>query len=166
MPATTLAFVPSLFGWVRSIQEFNGVAPPSAPILSPQEQQDFDLLVRGLLSAVSEHLQDRTPFVPWAAVVSHDGQVSATKVLSPPGDSAGALPTLYETLRSKSPRLRAAAIVVDCGSEDSLPIVRIECEHREGAALVVAIPWRRAGDGEVTMLGSGVTPGAPRIWAE
>ena len=125
------------------------------------QQQDIFLLIERLKSMAKQRLEARLPFSPWALWMSSEGELGVTELMGAGEDD---WPALVDILRARRDRMRAAAVVVLMGDEAGISVMRFECEHRDGAAVAVATPWRREGS-EVRLLGSQFVEGGPGIWA-
>ena len=115
--------------------------------ISQAAQDDLDGLLDAVLPFSQEMLGRHGEFFPYGATVTVGGEV---RMLAAAGEgerpaSNQLLDTLYSSARSTSALIRAAAFVSAVRFSGSAPgdAIRVELEHREGASLVVLLPFRR-----------------------
>lgn len=91
-------------------------------------------------------------FTPFGLGLKPDGHVTVAggPYLIPDAVSDPVL-YVYESLGATVDRLNALAIVESTGSDQS-PFLRIYCEHRDGYAFRVSVPWQRQVDDNVRLL--------------
>jgi len=134
---------------------------------SQPAQDDLDALLNVSLPFAQQMLDSRGEFFPYAAAISEAG--ASRLIAGDPGDGEHPLSTdvislIVEGLRNERDTLRATAIVSDVRIAGS-DAVRVECEHREGQAFAVFLPYtkKRLRRGvEYGELNAG--PGDPQIW--
>lgn len=119
---------------------------------SQQAQDDLDALLAFALDRAVELIKQPGDFVPFAAAVPAGG---GCEVIA---EGAGR----YDRARQQAGRYRAAAFasLVTAGGA----AVRIEGEHREGAALLLEVPYRRAFLGGVKLGTMRLSAGAHHVW--
>jgi len=134
---------------------------------SQSAQDDLDGLLDLVLPVAEDLLQRHAEFYPFGGTVSTDGEASlvgADPVLREHPASDQVLATLYQGARTRELSLRAAAFVADVRADGS-DAVRVELEHREGAALVVLLPYTRSRFKRAVAFGlMSAASGKPRVW--
>jgi hypothetical protein len=134
---------------------------------SEVEQNDLDGLLNTVLPAAKQLLEKYGEFFPFGAAVGSSGE---TKLLADAGhgdhpSSSDVLSALLENVRNQRDNLRAVAICSDVQTAES-DAVKIELEHREGAAIAVVVPYKKKHFGqsyEYSALEAGSA--GKRIWS-
>jgi hypothetical protein len=137
--------------------------------LSDEAQADVDQLLNEALPFAQQMLDRRGEFYPYAVKMTAGGETGM--VAAEPGqgehpESTDVLAMLYAGLASEREALRAAAAVSDVkiGSPPS-DAIRVEIEHREGAALAVFLPYAKKPLGRGVSYGDiRAASGERRIW--
>jgi hypothetical protein len=136
---------------------------------SQQAQDDFDDLLNVVLPFAEQTLGRYGEFLPFGAAIGADGRtrlLAADPGLGEHPPSQLVLDSLLSGVRSETDALRAVALVADVRTHDG-DAIRIEVEHREGAALMVLVPYRLKRFGKRVTLGEmDVYEADPRIWVE
>lgn len=114
--------------------------------LSQSAQDDLDGLLDFVLPFATEQLEKHGEFFPFGATVSSDGTMTAV-MGDPDGSdqplSQDVLDTLAAGMKAQAGDLRAVALVSDVRLSDS-DAIRVQTEHREGAALSAFLPYVKA----------------------
>jgi hypothetical protein len=111
---------------------------------SKVEQDDLDGLLDTVVPAAQQLLEKYGEFFPFGAAVTGDGE---TRLLADHPDrtehptSADVLTALVDGVRGQRDDLRAVAICSDARLADS-DAIRVDLEHREGAAMAVLLPYK------------------------
>lgn len=130
-------------------------------------QDDLDALLNALLPFAEAQLAKNAEFYPFAGSMSLDGEATLAADDSGLGEhpaSDQVLTTLYEGARANANASRAFAFVADVRANGS-DAVRLELEHREGAVLVLLLPYTRSKFKKALSFGQmSVSTGAPRVW--
>ncbi len=108
--------------------------------LTENAQDELNQVLTAAVSFAETMLEAQGAFYPYAVGLTDAGATEMTAG----SDADDVLEQLLEELASKRDTLRAGAVVaaVHLESIDS-DAVRVDIEHREGAALVVVIPYSR-----------------------
>jgi len=135
---------------------------------STEAQGDLDQLFNAVLPFAEQTLSRYGELLPFGAAVSTDGQVillGADPGLGEHPPSAAVLDTLYDGARASADRQRAVAFVADVRA-DGGDAIQVELEHREGASLVLVVPYsRRRLRRTITFGETRGRPGPARVWA-
>lgn len=117
------------------------------------------------------HLIDSSEFSPFAIVTDGDGRLLAadldlTSLGKHPGSDEIAAATTAQ-LRAIAPIVRCIALTVNTRlSERKTDAVEVRLEHREGAAMLILLPYRRPRfGGDVDFGDLMMFPAAPDIWS-
>ena len=125
-------------------------------------QADFDRLLEAVLPFAQQQLKSRGRFLPFGAVITTEGEVSA---VTQGGSSAG-LESLYNAVRRTTDVVRAAAFVADVRVNGARRI-RVELEHSEGACLTMVMKYNVRRDASSMRYGQfEVAAGAPHVWPD
>jgi hypothetical protein len=134
---------------------------------SAEAQDDFDQLFDAVLPFAEQTLSRYGELLPFGAAVSTDGKVILLAADSGPGEhppSAAVLDTLHVGARASADRQRAVAFVADVRA-DGADAIQVELEHRQGASLVLVVPYtRRRLRRTITFGETRGSPGPARIW--
>jgi hypothetical protein len=138
--------------------------------VSIESQDEMDGLLNVALAAAQKSLSEHGEFYPFAVHLTAEGDqvlmMAADQGLGENPQSSDVLIAIRDGLEEQRATLRAAAIVADVkrGSSDA---VRVQIEHRDGAAIAVFLPYQRK------RMSRGVTYGElsamadeRRIWPE
>jgi hypothetical protein len=135
--------------------------------ISEEAQNDLDSLLNAALTLAEQTLVKYGEFFPYGAGVNTDGQTALVATDPDLGDRPApdeVLAMLYDRARAQSEEWRAMAIVATVTIPEG-DAVRVELEHREGAALLVLMPFSI--DPETREVTTGdLSAGAaePRVW--
>lgn len=135
--------------------------------VSPDAQQELDALLAGVLPFARQQLDAHGTFFPYGMIVTPDGEGRLVSAYD--GETESSAPELLELLylgvQGQAGELRAAAFVAAVQADGS-DAIRVELEHREGAAITVLLPYttprRRRGTVEYGELSA--APGERRVW--
>jgi len=133
--------------------------------LSAEAQADMDNMLQAALPFAQQMLAKHGEFYPYAVSMSAGGEVAmvAADIGTEKPASRDLLASLYEGLASRAQELRAAAIVSDVKLGSGEDAIRVEVEHREGAALAVVLPYKKRGR-DVAYGNLGALAGERRVW--
>ena len=132
-----------------------------------EAQDDLDDLLNAALPFAQQLLGERGEFFPYGVVMASDGEVRMIAADTDQGDtprSSDVLATLVRGVRGEREALRAVALVSDvrAGETDA---VRVELEHREGAAMAVLLPYKKKRLRKaVEYAGLAASAASPTIW--
>jgi len=123
------------------------------------QHEDFNPLLETLLRFAKKSLEEQAAFLPFAAMMLADGEIS--HVAGHTGDerpgAAKVLQLLEGTLRgmAKKRGMRAAGICVDIrfassSGEPKTDAIQVFLEHREGNVVNVLLPYRKMEPGQVS----------------
>ena len=109
--------------------------------LSEKAQTELNQVLTAAVSFAETMLETEGAFYPYAVGLTEAG---ATEMATLPSGSDDVLDQLLTQLASQRDTLRAGAVVaaVHLESIDS-DAVRVDIEHRDGAALIVVLPYTR-----------------------
>lgn len=130
----------------------------SREALSIAAQGDIDGMLAAALRLAQTRLTDSSEFDPFALVTDLEGRLLSAEVdlagLGKHPESAQIADAITAQLRTMASSARASAIVVNTRlSERKTDAVEVRLEHREGAALLVLLPYKRARFGGVIDFG-------------
>ncbi len=133
---------------------------------SQQAQDDLDGLLEDALPLAQQLLEEHGAFHPYGRARSIDGDGALlagwTGDEQPPAQEVLAL--LLDGARQQAADLRAVAFVAD-GRTDGGDAIRVELEHREGAAMAITLPYKRRRFGRGVEYGAlRAGPADPRVW--
>jgi hypothetical protein len=137
--------------------------------LSEEAQADVDRTLNEALPFAQQLLDRHGEFFPYAVKMAVSGDIGV--VAADPGQgehpiSTDVLSVLYQGLTLERETLRATGVVSDVktGSPPS-DAIRVEIEHREGAALAVYLPYTKKRFGRGVNYGDiQAASGERRIW--
>jgi hypothetical protein len=134
---------------------------------SCQAQADLDALLNAVLPFAEQTLSKYGEMFPFGASISSDGQIEMLAGEPGRADRSGSeavLRALHDGARASAETRRAFAFVADVRI-NAADAVRVELEHREGAAVVVLVPYSRSRLKKKITFGliSGGT-GQPGVW--
>lgn len=134
---------------------------------SEMAQDDLDGLLNAVLPLAEQTLAKHGEMFPFGATVDNDGQITMVAADLGSGEhppSSQVLDAMYEGVRSERDVRRAAAFVADVRANGG-DAIRVELEHREGAAVVVLVAYSRARFTKKLSLGEmSAGPGRVRTW--
>ncbi len=139
--------------------------------LGEAAQADLDRLLDRALTMARENLARASEFEPFAIVADGDGRVLGTdwdtRALGKHPDVDDVLAAALVQLRELSPTLRATALVTNTQlAKEKTAAVEVRLEHRQGAAIVVLLRYKRARFGPQIDFGAlAAFPGTREIWA-
>jgi hypothetical protein len=109
--------------------------------LSEKAKTEMDQVLSVAITFAEKMLQGQGAFYPYAVKLTDEGE---TEMVTAPAGSEDALATLTEGLVAQRIELRVAAVVaaVHLQSLES-DAVRVDLEHRDGAALTLIRPYTR-----------------------
>jgi hypothetical protein len=127
--------------------------------VASHQHDDFNPLLDTLIRFAKKCLEERGAFLPFAATMSADGEVS--HVAGHSGEERPGAPKVLQflegTLRAmvRKNGLRAAGICVDIRFAASLDepktdAIQVFLEHREGNVVDLLLPYRRVAPGQVS----------------
>lgn len=87
---------------------------------------------------------------PWALAMRVNSKISYLGGMVIPDSVEDRMEWIFGQLHTMRGGLLALAIAHETGSE-AAPIMRIQCEHREGPAFGVSVGWRREWNDKVTL---------------
>ena len=131
-----------------------------------EAQDDLDELVNAAMVFAQRMLYRHREFYPYAVALEANGE---TRMLGAnEGDnypsSTDLLRGLIDGLRNQRDALIAAAVVADVRVADS-DAIRVECEHRDGHAIVVLLPYKKYRLKRGVEYGElSASAGEPKIW--
>jgi hypothetical protein len=137
---------------------------------SAPAQDDLDNLLSTVVPIAELRLGRYGEFFPFGAIVSPEGQIGMLAADPDAGERPASqlvLDDLYAGVRSNADSFRAVAIVADVRVAGGGDAVRVELEHKEGAALVVVLPygWARKGLKKAVIFGQmTASAGHRRVW--
>ncbi|MBB5785458.1 hypothetical protein [Jiangella mangrovi] len=137
--------------------------------VSAEAQRELDALLTGVLPFARQQLDAHGAFFPYGMIVGHDREGRLVSAWDGDGDEAPAAPELLELLyigvQQQAGDLRAAAFVAQVVVDGS-DAIRVELEHREGAAIAVLLPYAGAepGGGGVEYGELSAGPGEHQVW--
>lgn len=126
--------------------------------LGTTAQAELDALLASGIRLAKDHLSRASEFAPFAIATDADGRMLALDLdLSALGkhpESEQIVTACIRTLRSLADRMRCSAIVAGVRlSKEHTDAVEVRLEHRDGAALVVLLPYKRAKIGNLVEYG-------------
>ncbi|MBC7590232.1 MAG: hypothetical protein H7226_04200 [Salinibacterium sp.] len=139
-------------------------------VLSVSARTDVDRMLSAALSMAKQQLSGSSEFDPFALVTDIDGRLLAADVdltgLGRHPESDKIADAATARLRMLAPTARASALTVNTRlSERRTDAVEVRLEHREGAALMVFLPYKRPRFGGAIDFGELMqSPGAREIW--
>lgn len=117
-----------------------------------------------------QHLADSSEFTPFALVTDVGGRLLAADVdlarLGKHPESDAIADATTAQLRALAPTVRATALTVNTRlSERKTDAVEVRLEHREGAGLLVFLPYKRPRfGGGIDFSELMLFPATPQIW--
>jgi hypothetical protein len=121
----------------------------SRDVLSIAAQGDIDSMLAAALRLAQARLTDSSAFDPFALVIDLEGRLLSAEVdlagLGKHPESEQIAEAITIQLRTVASTARASAIIVNTRlSERKTDAVEVRLEHREGVALLVLLPYKRA----------------------
>jgi hypothetical protein len=109
--------------------------------LSESAKTEMDKVLTAAIAFAEKMLEGQGAFYPYAVKLTEAGE---TEMVTAPAGSEDALTTLTETLVAQRFELKVGAVVaaVHLQSIES-DAVRVDLEHRDGAALTLVRPYTR-----------------------
>jgi hypothetical protein len=136
---------------------------------SQQAQDDLDGLLNAALLFAEQTISKYGEMYPFGAAVTADGELKMLAADPGSGEHPASqviLDGLYAGARQSQDEHRAVAFVADVKANGS-DAVRVELEHREGATLVLLVPYTRSRLKKTVTLGQiSAGPGERRIWSD
>ncbi|MBG6053773.1 hypothetical protein IWX81_000163 [Salinibacterium sp. CAN_S4] len=144
--------------------------PSPRVVLSASAQSDVDRILDAAIRAAQQHLAESSEFDPFALVAGLDGRLLAADVDNsglgrhPESDLIADATTIQ--LRAIASTIRCAALTVNTRlSELKTDAVEVRIDHREGAGLLVFLPYKRPRFGGAVEYGDlRAYPTVPTIW--
>lgn len=139
--------------------------------LSPAAQADLDRLLDSALGIARANLAKASEFEPFALVADGDGRLLGTdwdtSALGKHPEVEDVLTAALVQLRHIGRTSRATALVVNTQlAKDRSDAVEVRLEHREGVAVVVLLPYKRARFGPAIEFGElSAFAGTPEIFS-
>jgi hypothetical protein len=120
-----------------------------------EPRQEIEQLLRYLLPVAEEQLNREGEFIPYAATLDADGEVSAVKAADgEEPDVSELLLTLHTELRQQAAEgaIRASGIAADVtltdpDSGEVTDAVQLELDHAEADAIDVYVPYTSGAEG-------------------
>lgn len=121
----------------------------SRDVLSIAAQGDIDSMLAAALRLAQSRLTDSSAFDPFALVTNLEGRLLSAEVdlagLGKHPESEHIAEAITVQLRTVASTARASAIIVNTRlSERKTDAVEVRLEHREGVAMLVFLPYKRA----------------------
>ncbi len=136
--------------------------------VSPQAQADLDGLVDAAVEFALRRIAVEGEFLPFAFVVSFDGQQQAVAVNYPRDQTlqpAEQLAAQWGAIDEMNDSLRAAAVAVNVTlTEAKRDGIEVTVEHREGVAIGLIFPYTVGSNGTQVDPPSAYQE-SPRIWS-
>ncbi len=109
--------------------------------LSESAKTEMDTVLTAAIAFAEKMLEGQGAFYPYAVKLTEAGE---TEMVTAPAGSEDALTTLSEVLAAQRFELKVGAVVaaVHLQSIES-DAVRVDLEHRDGAALTLVLPYAR-----------------------
>ena len=137
---------------------------------SQQAQDDFDVLYNASLEEAEHFLGKSREFHPFGVQVGDDDQVAmfaADPGLGEFPPATEVLKALAEGASADREGILAVALVADVSLAGGGDGVRMQLEHRDGAAIEIVVPYRiRRLGRRVTFEEMSVSAGEGRIWVD
>jgi hypothetical protein len=141
--------------------------------LASHQHPDFNPLLEILLCFAKKFLAEKNAFLPFAAVMSSDGEVSY--VAGDTGDEPAGAPMLLQVLEGalremiKKDNLKAAGICVDIRfaaspEEPKTDAIQVFLEHREGNVVNLLLPYKKIAPGQISYGKLIAVRGEPKIF--
>jgi hypothetical protein len=141
--------------------------------LASHQHADFHPLLEILLRFAKKFLAEKNVFLPFAAVMSADGEVSY--VAGDTGDEPAGAPMLLQVLEGalramiKKDGLKAAGICVDIRfasspQEPKTDAIQVFLEHREGHVVNILVPYKKLAPGQISYGKLLAVRGEPKIF--
>jgi hypothetical protein len=109
--------------------------------LSEVAKTEMDQVVTAAVTFAKGMLEGQGAFYPYAVKLTEAGE---TEMATVPAGAEDALATLVEMLAAQRFELRAGAVVAAAHFESiASDAVRVDIEHRDGAALTLVLPYTR-----------------------
>lgn len=144
--------------------------PSPRVALSELAQSDIDRMLVTAIRLAKQHLADSSEFTPFALVTDVGGRLLAADVdlarLGKHPESDAIADATTAQLRALAPTVRATALTVNTRlSERKTDAVEVRLEHREGAGLLVFLPYKRPRfGGGIDFSELMLFPATPQIW--
>ncbi|CAN5250504.1 hypothetical protein BH11ACT4_BH11ACT4_20800 [soil metagenome] len=138
--------------------------------LGATAQDDLDRLLDSALTIARGNLAQASEFDPFALVVDDAGRLLATdwdtSALGKHPDVEEVIAAAIVQLREIAPSSRATAMVINTQLlQDKTDAVEVRLEHRDGAAVVVLLRYKRARFGPRVDYGElSAFVGTPEVW--
>jgi hypothetical protein len=137
--------------------------------LSKQALADVDVLLDAVVPLAQQMLEERGEFFPYAMKLTEGGDTAMVAVSE--GErpaSTEMLAKLYLGLNGERQTLRATAVVSDVRiAAPAGGAIRVEIEHRDGAAIAMLLPYSKKPFGRGVTYGDlQAMPGEPKIWSD
>ena len=137
------------------------------------QHPDFNPLLEILLRFAKRSLAEKNAFLPFAAVLSSDSELSYVR--GDTGDRPAGAPVLLEVLEGalramiKKDGLKAAGICIDIRfatspQEPRTDAIQVFLEHREGNVVNILLPYRKIAPGQITYGKLMAVRGEPKIF--
>jgi hypothetical protein len=138
--------------------------------LPNHQHPDFNPLLEILLRFAQKFLAEKNAFLPFAAVMSAENEVSYVA-----GDEPAGAPMLLQVLEgalramSKKDGLKAAGICVDIRfaaspEEPKTDAIQVFLEHREGNVVNILLPYKKIAPGQISYGKLIAVRGEPKIF--
>jgi len=116
--------------------------------LSDAARSDLDALLAAALRIAQGHLQQAAEFDPFVLVLSTDGRLLAADIdrsqMEGHPESAELVEAATSQLASLAASVRATALTLNARlAKERSDAIEVRLEHRDGASLVVLLPYRR-----------------------
>ena len=138
--------------------------------LSSAARAELDRMLETSLRMAKGHLDRASEFDPFSLVTDRDGRLLAVDLdksgLGKHPDSELIAAALVGQLRHIADTLRCTALTVNSRlSEEKTDALEVRLEHREGAAVLVLLPYKRPTFGGIIEYGElRVFPSPVEIW--
>lgn len=138
--------------------------------LGATAQAELDTLLDSGIRLARNYLAAASEFTPFAIVTDTEGRVLAVDL---DYSALGKHPEVEQIVRASLARLRLLAPQIRCSAQvanthlpkERTDAIEVRLEHRDGAALVVVLPYKRARIGNVVEYGEfRAFPGSPEVW--
>lgn len=127
-------------------------------LLGATAQAELDALLESAVRVAKGHLAAASEFTPFAIVTDTEGRVLAVDL---DFSALGKHPEVDQVVMASLARLRLLAPQIRCSArvanthlpKEHTDAVEVRLEHRDGAALLVLLPYKRAKFGSVVDYG-------------
>ena len=139
--------------------------------LSPAAQAELDKLLDAGLRLAQQNLAKTSEFAPFPLIVDVDGRLLAvdldTSELGKHPDSVAISDAATAQLKHLARSARCTALVTNTRlSREKTDAIEVRLEHRDGAALLVLLPYKRPKFGGNVEFGQlRAFPGEREVWA-